>query len=52
MKSKLAALYLPVHLPLTPIKCEKCSMFVAPSRCTLVEGKISPGGFCSYWVKR
>lgn len=33
-------------------QCSGCSMFRAPQACTLVEGKISPRGWCRYWEKK
>ena len=30
-------------------KCEDCSMFADPNKCTLVRGHIEPEGHCSYW---
>lgn len=32
--------------------CANCKLFVPPSSCTLVEGPISPHGWCRLWVKR
>ncbi|HEV2303159.1 MAG TPA: NUDIX domain-containing protein [Stellaceae bacterium] len=33
-------------------RCEVCTMFRAPDRCTLVEGEISPEGVCDYFEPR
>ncbi len=30
--------------------CANCKLFVPPSSCTLVEGPISPKGWCKFWV--
>jgi hypothetical protein len=27
-------------------KCAGCSLFISPAACSVVEGKISPGGYC------
>lgn len=32
--------------------CDDCSHFMAPHGCKLVEGAISPKGWCQLWVKR
>ena len=33
-------------------QCSNCSLFQAPSACTLVDGTISPSGWCKFWVKK
>ena len=33
-------------------KCANCLQFVAPDGCKVVEGKISPEGWCVAWVKK
>jgi hypothetical protein len=33
-------------------QCSGCSLFQAPSSCTLVDGTISPSGWCKFWVKK
>jgi high potential iron-sulfur protein len=33
-------------------KCSNCSLFQEPEGCTLVDGKISPEGWCKFWVKK
>ena len=33
-------------------QCSTCSLFQAPSSCTLVDGTISPSGWCKFWVKK
>jgi hypothetical protein len=32
--------------------CDDCVNFVSPSGCKLVDGSISPKGWCRLWVKR
>jgi hypothetical protein len=33
-------------------QCGNCSLFQPPSACTLVDGTISPSGWCKFWVKK
>jgi hypothetical protein len=33
-------------------QCDGCVQFVAPNSCKLVDGEISPTGWCSLWVKK
>ena len=33
-------------------ECSNCSLFQEPSSCTLVDGEISPKGWCKFWVKK
>jgi hypothetical protein len=33
-------------------KCSECMQFVAPSSCKVVEGTISPNGYCIAFVKK
>jgi High potential iron-sulfur protein len=33
-------------------QCSNCSLFQEPNECTLVEGNISPAGWCKFWVKK
>ncbi len=33
-------------------QCSNCSLFQEPDACTLVDGKISPSGWCKFWVKK
>ena len=33
-------------------KCSDCLQFVAPDTCKVVDGKISPDGWCMAWVKK
>jgi hypothetical protein len=32
--------------------CDDCANFVSPGGCKLVDGAISPKGWCRLWVKR
>jgi hypothetical protein len=32
--------------------CSNCSLFQEPNSCTLVDGEISPKGWCKFWVKK
>jgi hypothetical protein len=33
-------------------QCDNCAQFVAPSSCKVVDGTISPSGWCKVYVKR
>ena len=33
-------------------QCSNCAQFVAPGSCKVVDGAISPSGYCIVWVKR
>jgi hypothetical protein len=33
-------------------QCSNCSLFQPPSTCTLVDGTITPSGWCKFWVKK
>ena len=33
-------------------QCGNCSLFQPPGACTLVDGTISPSGWCKFWVKK
>jgi High potential iron-sulfur protein len=33
-------------------RCSNCSLFQEPNSCTLVDGEISPAGWCKFWVKK
>jgi hypothetical protein len=33
-------------------RCSDCAVFVAPSSCRLVDGTISPEGYCRFFVKK
>jgi len=34
------------------MRCDNCMQFIAPSSCKVVEGTISPNGYCLAWVKK
>lgn len=33
-------------------QCDGCVQFVAPNACKLVDGDISPSGWCALWTKK
>jgi hypothetical protein len=33
-------------------RCDNCMQFVAPSSCKVVDGTVSPSGYCIAWVKK
>lgn len=33
-------------------QCDNCSQFVAPDACKVVDGKVSPSGWCKVYVKK
>jgi High potential iron-sulfur protein len=33
-------------------QCDGCNFFVAPNSCKMVDGDISPTGWCLLWVKK
>jgi hypothetical protein len=33
-------------------QCSNCSLFQEPDSCTIVDGSISPAGWCKFWVKK
>ena len=33
-------------------QCSNCSQFVSPGGCKVVDGAISPSGYCIAWVKK
>jgi len=33
-------------------QCGQCAQFLSPHGCKLVDGDISPSGWCRLWVKR
>jgi hypothetical protein len=33
-------------------QCSNCSQFVSPDSCNIVEGTISPRGYCVAWQKK
>ena len=49
---KSAVAYIPFSPP--PVfwdyKCRKCSFWQGPDSCLVVEGEISPGGWCAIWL--
>ena len=49
---KPAVAYMPFSPP--PVfwdyKCRKCRFWQGPDSCTVVEGEISPGGWCAIWL--
>ena len=50
--SKTQVGYIPFSPP--PVfwdyKCQKCRFFQSLDSCTVVDGKISPGGWCAIWL--
>ena len=32
--------------------CGSCALFVAPASCKLVDGEVSPSGYCRFYVKK
>jgi len=33
-------------------QCSNCSLFQEPDACTIVDGSVSPAGWCKFWVKK
>jgi hypothetical protein len=33
-------------------RCSNCQQFIAPASCKVVDGAISPNGYCIAWVKK
>ena len=33
-------------------ECSNCSLFQEPNSCTIVDGDISPKGWCKFWAKK
>ena len=33
-------------------RCETCAQFVAPDSCKIVDGTISPNGWCKLWARK
>jgi hypothetical protein len=33
-------------------ECSNCSLFQEPNACTIVDGEISPKGWCKFWAKK
>lgn len=50
MKTKSEARY--QEYPKGAQRCDKCTMFRAPDKCTLVQGKISPAGWSKYFERK
>ena len=48
--AQTAAAYQPT--PKDGKSCATCAIFVAPSSCNLVDGVISPDGYCRFYVKK
>jgi hypothetical protein len=38
--------------PKGDLSCASCALFTAPSSCTLVDGTISPNGYCRFYSKK
>lgn len=38
--------------PKSDQKCGNCMHFITPDACHIVEGKISPEGWCMLWAKK
>ncbi len=38
--------------PSGSMKCADCENFIAPGSCRIVEGAISPNGYCVEWTKK
>lgn len=50
--SKSAVAYFPLSPPplVWDYKCKKCRFWEEPDGCSVVEGKISPRGWCAIWL--
>ena len=33
-------------------RCDNCALFQPPSSCYVVDGTISPSGWCKFWIKK
>jgi High potential iron-sulfur protein len=33
-------------------QCDNCMLFQAPESCQVVDGKVSPSGWCKLWAKK
>jgi hypothetical protein len=33
-------------------QCSNCSLFQEPNGCTIIDGNVSPEGWCKFWVKK
>jgi len=38
--------------PKNGVQCDGCALFEAPNGCKLVDGDISPAGWCKFWAKK
>jgi len=38
--------------PKNGAQCSTCALFKAPASCTLVDGAISPNGWCKFYAKK
>jgi len=38
--------------PHNGLSCEQCNFFRPPKSCQLVDGDISPNGWCMFWAKK
>lgn len=38
--------------PKGALRCDNCAQFEAPSSCKVVDGTISPSGWCKVYVKK
>lgn len=41
-----------VDISKTDQQCSNCALFIEPSSCRLVDGKISPKGYCKFYAKK
>ncbi len=50
--SKFSVAYLPISPPplFWDYKCKKCLWFQLPNACLVVDGDITPSGWCSIWL--
>ncbi len=32
--------------------CDSCALFITPASCKLVDGAVSPSGYCRFYVKK
>jgi hypothetical protein len=33
-------------------QCSNCSLFQEPDACTIIDGEVSPQGWCRFWAKK
>ncbi len=38
--------------PKGPQQCDNCLLFQAPNACQIVDGEISPSGWCKFYAKK